>query len=111
MRVVLGAFAVLFGLEGILYIAHGDVLWGLMVLVLSAVCAFGLEGGMGRDWHPAAHVLAGGIFATAAAGFEILDKLVSYLSEPKGFSGIDVVFIITSAFALMASLSASKEFE
>ncbi len=110
-KLILMAFGALYGISGILYIASGQILWGLLTLTLSAVYFFGFERVHGGEKeHQASHISTGGIFASIVAGFLITEKLVSLLSEPEPFTRLDGFFVLISIFAFFAFLWSKKRF-
>ncbi len=112
MRAILSAFFAIFLVIGLAYIFYGEVLWGLLVEIVALVYIFGLEPVYGESsWHPAAHILAGGIFSILLSGFLVLEKLMSFLSEPEKFTKPDIFLIITSLVAFLISLRFVREFE
>ena len=101
-----------FLLIGLMYVFHGDALWGLLVEVIALVYVFGLEPAYGENrWHPAAHIFAGGIFSILISGFLVLEKLMSLLSEPQRVTKPDVFLIAASIVAFLISLKFVREFE
>ncbi len=112
MTTILAIFGVSFSVFGIMYIISGQVLWGLLVLVLGTIYLFGFESfPSDEDRHRASHVLVGGILSGISGIFLILEKLLTYLTDSFHMSKIDVSFAVVSLVALFISAFISKKFD
>ena len=100
----------LYAIDGVVYIQEGDVLWGLVIMVISAVYFFGFEKIEEGSRHKDSHILAGGIFSIVTSSFVVLEKLMSLLSEPIPFSKGDVLLLISSVLSIAAFLKVKSSF-
>jgi hypothetical protein len=112
LRITLILFFVVFLILGLYYITLGEILWGGLVIVLSLVYLFGFEHVYeGKNWHSVSHIFSGGIFAIIAVAFLVIEKLVSFLSEPEKFTLMDIFFIIAGGIAFSIAMIFKREFE
>ena len=110
-KLILIILGILYIIDGILYIHDGSILWGLVIFTLSGVYLFGLEKVHGSEIeHTKAHILTGGIFSAFLTGFLVVEKLVSYLSEPEKFVIADVFLVILFLPSILFTVNAKKYF-
>ncbi len=110
-KIILTALGILYIIDGILYIHEGSVLWGLVIFTLSGVYLFGLEKVHGSEIeHTKAHILTGGIFSIFLTGFLIVEKLVSYLTEPEKFMLADIFLIVLFFPSFLLFLNSKRYF-
>ncbi|MCD6449286.1 MAG: hypothetical protein J7L34_02095 [Thermotogaceae bacterium] len=108
-KIVLAVLGILYLIDGILYIKSGSVLWGFVIFTLAGVYLFGFERVYGGEVeHTKAHILAGGIFSILLTVFLIIERLVSYLSEPEKFTTADLLLIIIFIPSIAALISVKK---